>query len=291
MGDSGKRGFGRAATLNPLQDATGRLHIPLPRPGAELRLVCFPHAGGGASAFRRWARLVPPSIEVVAAEYPGRSGRPEPNTRVADFENPALENLSFETLSFESLSFDNLADRLADAIARHAPTPVAFFGHSMGATVAFEVARRMPPTHLFASARRAPSETAPDRLDFPDDEELLDFVRILGGSGAVAARYPEMRASLLPVLRHDLALLKTYRYRPGPPLSCPITVLRGADDPVLDARAANRWSHHTGAAFASRTVPGGHFFIEDRRAEVVALIVGELDRRPAAGPLCPSSPR
>jgi surfactin synthase thioesterase subunit len=270
MADTGKPGFGRATTLNPLQDATGRLRIPLPRPRAELRLVCFPHAGGGASAFRRWARLVPPSIEVAAAEYPGRPG-PDATLPVTDF--------------------GDLADRLAEAIAGHAPTPVAFFGHSMGATVAFEVARRLPPTHLFASARRAPSETAPERLEFPDDEELLDFVRILGGSGAVAARYPEMRAELLPVLRRDLELLRTYRYRPGPPLPCPITVLRGAEDPMLDAGGARRWSRHTESVFASRTVPGGHFFIEDRRAEVVALLVAELDGCLSAGPSSPSSSR
>ncbi|MGF1426920.1 thioesterase II family protein [Kitasatospora sp. LaBMicrA B282] len=233
---------------------------PTPRPHARVRLVCFPHAGGSAGAFRALAGDLPADVELVAVQYPGRQDRYG--------ESPATD-------------LDTLAGDIAAAIEPLLDRPVAFLGHSLGGTVAFETARRLSSRHrpalrhLFASARRAPSVPNP----FPpllDEAGVLAYVRTLGGVGAQLLQDAELREMALPVLRADFHLVDTYRYRPGAPLLCPITAVVGRDDEACRPEDARRWAECTAGGFELRTVAGGHFYFESTTTELVALLTERL---------------
>ncbi|ANW17665.1 thioesterase II family protein [Streptomyces clavuligerus] len=232
-----------------------------PRPAAHGRLICFPHAGGGASAFRELAGRAPQSLEVTAVQYPGRQDR---------FSEPMPR------------SMDELTTALAEAVVAGLDRPTALFGHSMGATVAFEVARKLRRTHpgfpvrLFASARRAPHTPLRTPVVFDDDEQAVAYIRSLGGQGAPLLADPELRAMAAHILRADLRLLADYRCPDGPPLTCPITVIRGADDPSCTLEDAREWGRHTVAGLGVETLPGGHFYLETAGAELANLLTRRL---------------
>ncbi|MFF4044991.1 thioesterase II family protein [Streptomyces sp. NPDC001816] len=231
-----------------------------PRPEARVRLVCFPHAGGAASAFRTWTELLPPTVELVAVQYPGRQDR---------FHEPALEDM------------DVLVDRLSFAAAHRLRGPVAFFGHSLGATVAYEVARRLAGrqpevVRLFASARSAPSVDRRHDLTFPDDDALLDYIRALGGTGAGVLEDRELQELALPTLRSDFRLVAGYRSVAGEQLTCPITAIAGDADASFTLADAEQWRRHTSGTFSSVELSGGHFYIEDVPEDLVRVLVGEL---------------
>jgi pyochelin biosynthetic protein PchC len=159
-----------------------------------LRLVCLPHAGGNASFFRTWAEQLPSTFELLAVRYPDREDR---------------------LLEPEAERLDELADRIAGALVPYVDVPVALFGHSMGAAVAYEVAVRLEerqgvsPVHLFVSGKQAPN--LPDRRPVPDRSEqgLINEVRILGGFGMSAMDNPGTRELAVSALRADYALLDT----------------------------------------------------------------------------------
>ncbi|MCG8914452.1 alpha/beta fold hydrolase [Actinokineospora sp. PR83] len=236
-----------------------------PRPGARVRLVCFPHAGGSAAAFGQWHRLLPDNVEVVAVQYPGRADR---------FDEPLEPDL------------DALADRLAAALGPAVDHSTVFFGHSLGATVAFEVASRLRPrfpaplARLVVSARRGPSvpeRGAPEELD---GRTVRARVRELGGRGAELLADPEVLDLALPVLRNDFAMARAHRTRPGPPLACPITAVAADGDPAVDAADVARWRAHTLGGFELLRVPGGHFYLEDGAADLLARLgLGARARR------------
>ncbi|MFD7841141.1 thioesterase II family protein [Streptomyces sp. NPDC059761] len=247
--------------------ASAWFRVFVPRPQARVKLICFPHAGGAASAFRNWAELLPPTVELVAVQYPGRQDR---------FNEPALEDM------------DVLVDRIAFAASHRLSGPVAFFGHSLGATVAFEVAQRLAtlprPTvvRLFASARSAPSVDRRNATEFPDDDALMRYIRTLGGAGATVLQDAELRELTLPTLRSDFRLVAGYRPSTSEPLACPVTAIAGDADPSFTLADAENWRRHTSGAFNAVELPGGHFYTEDVPAELVRILVGELGEQAAA---------
>ncbi|MDN3026497.1 alpha/beta fold hydrolase [Streptomyces sp. S.PB5] len=232
-----------------------------PRPAPRLRLFCFPHAGGAASAFHPLAALLPEEIEVVAVQYPGRQDRyGEPMPR----------------------SMGHLVAEVTDAVAGRLDLPAAFLGHSMGATVAFETARRLRATHpvalrrLFASARRAPHIDTGRALDFADDAAAMAYIDALGGTGAELLKDADLRDLVLPVLRADFRLIAGYRYVPGAPLTCPITAIAGDSDASFALTDAAQWNRHTIAGCETRELPGGHFYLEDEMPALAALVLDAL---------------
>jgi surfactin synthase thioesterase subunit len=219
---------------------------PVPRPGAGLRLLCFPPAGAGASTFRAWGGLLP-QVEVLAVQYPGRQDR---------FAEPCPERMPA------------LADAIAAAVAADLPGPVAFFGHSMGAVVAYEVARRLAavgvpePRHLVVSAHPAPTRERSSRPAADTDEAVLDYLRMLGGANAALLDDPDLRELTMPMVRADLRLIGAYRYAPGPPLACPVTAVVGAADSTCGAVDVVDWAARTTGPFDLAVLPGGHFYLE-----------------------------
>ncbi|GAA4958439.1 thioesterase II family protein [Actinoplanes utahensis] len=227
------------------------LRIYHPRPAAELRLVCLPHAGGTATAYRGWGSALPPWIELVSIQYPGRQDR------LAD---PFVADLT--TLITEVIA----------ALPRD--RPMAVFGHSMGATVGYELARRLPPVHLFLSA---PASAVGRRLDTSDDDRLVADVQRLGGSGVALLDHPEIRRLALPAIRHDACMLAAHEIADGPPPDCPVTVLAGDADVACSPDAARRWARRTTAGFDLRVFPGGHHYLEDAGDQVVRLLAEKLE--------------
>ena len=229
---------------------------PCPRP--RLRLVCFPHAGGAASCFAPWARELPGDVELVAVRYPGREDR------LAD---PFAE------------SMEQLAEEITSACAPLFDRPVVFFGHSMGASVAYEVAVRLAargalPALLCVSARQGPGGDHPVRvLADQDDEALMAEVRGLGGTQAQAFDHPELRPLVLPPIRADYRLLRGYEPRIVP-LPCPVAAYYGAADADVPEAAVQAWRSVTRSGFTTRAFPGGHFYLADHTRALVADILG-----------------
>lgn len=226
------------------------LRIYHPRPHAELRLVCLPHAGGTATAYRGWGSALPPWIELVSIQYPGRQDR---------IGAPFVADLT------------TLAAEVAAELPRD--RPMAVFGHSMGATVGYEVARLLPVTHLFLSA---PASASARRLDTSDDDRLVADVRRLGGSGAALLEHPEIRRLALPAIRHDVLMLGAHEIVGAPP-ACPVTVLAGESDRTCTTAAARDWARRTTAGFDMHVFPGGHHYLEDAGDQIVRLLAEKLE--------------
>ncbi|MFG2353520.1 thioesterase II family protein [Streptomyces sp. NPDC048521] len=227
-----------------------------------LRLVCFPHAGGSASFYFPYAKLLRPEIEVLAVQYPGRQDRRG---------EPCLDRIA------------TLADRAAEVLRVRRPDErLAFFGHSMGAAVAFETARRLERgpgprvLRLFASGRRAPSVFRPEFVHRKDDDGLVAELQALSGTDPALLADPEVRALVLPTIRSDYRAIESYRCEPGASVACPVTVLIGDADPRVSVADARAWEGHTSGGFDLRVLPGGHFYLEEQRDVVVAGIRAAL---------------
>jgi len=238
------------------------------RPRGSLRLFCFPHAGGNAWAFRSWAAAMPEQIEVCAVQLPGHGHR---------IREVALHD--FEVLLWQ----------LAEAVAPELARPYAFFGHSLGALLAFELARRLrdrtgaEPRHLFVSGCNAPHlPKESDDLSQGDDEAIIGKLQELNCSPPQVLQNRELMALMLPVLRADFAVYQSYVYRPSPLLRCPITVFAGWSDPRTAPDGIEAWRQHTSGRFAVQGFPGDHFFVAtEERAVVRTVVQSLLDTRQA----------
>jgi surfactin synthase thioesterase subunit len=231
-----------------------------------VRLVCLPHAGGSASFFFPMSRALAPHVQVLAVQYPGRQDRRREDN-VADLHH--------------------LADEVFAALAATPPRPLALFGHSLGAVVGYEVALRMraagrpDPVRLFASARRAPSRYRDERVHQLGDAEIVHELRRLSGTHAATLADPDLIKLILPAVRSDYRAIETYRHRSDALLDCPVTVLTGADDPVVSAGEADDWRQHTTGEVEIHTFPGGHFFLVDHAPAVIDLLSRSLATRVA----------
>lgn len=232
-----------------------------PRAGARMRLYCFAHAGGGSLAFHPWTSEPWPEIEVCAVQLPGRENR---------LREPAVGEVG------------PLLERLVAALL---PTldrgPFAFFGHSLGALLAFEVTRALRrrgaplPRLLIAAGRAAPSHGgAAHRLSaIADDDQFVRAVQsYYGGIPPALLAERELLALIAPILRADLKLAEHYEYRAEPPLPVPIRAFGGDDDPAVDEQALRDWSAETTAGFGVQRFPGGHFFVQESRGALLRAI-------------------
>ncbi len=212
--------------------------------------------------YRRWATALPAGIELAAVQLPGRESR---------LAERAIDRMG------------HLVAALATALRPHLDRPFAFFGHSLGALVAFELARRLAregrpgPVHLFAAARRAPqvAGTQPPCHDLPEPQFRAALAR-MGGTPPQVLDNDELMRLLAPTLRADFALAETYRYEPGPPLDCPFTVLGGLADVNTSALQLQGWAEHTRSTFGLQMLPGGHFFIHSALARVLEVVTEAL---------------
>ena len=228
---------------------------------APARVYCFHGAGGSAYQFREWSSGLPSSLEVCALQLPGRHSR--------------LKDAPF--LQVEPL-VASLVDETGPALDR----PFVFFGHSMGATLAFEVARelhrrRMPlPDTMVVAARRAPhlSTEEPAMHALPDRELVAEVQTRYGAIPEDVAASPELLSLVLPRLRADVTLSETYEYRVGGRLPLPIVAMGGRADAHVAEEGLAGWQEHTDRAFALHMLPGGHFFFQDDERHFLKTLAG-----------------
>lgn len=233
-------------------------------PQAQFRLFCFPYAGGGASIYHAWSRSLPAAIDVCAVQLPGR------------------ENRIGEPL-FTSLPL--LIDSLARELTPFFDKPFAFFGHSMGALISFELARclrsrRQPePSHLFVSALRAPQfPLSRDTLHNLSTAEFLRSVFRMGGTPPAVLMNKELVSLMLPILRADFTMYETYIYTREEPLACPITVFGGEQDTLVTGRELQGWREQTHGSFKLCMQPGNHFFLQGGQQQLLQIIASDLQK-------------
>lgn len=240
-----------------------------PAPDAPMRLVYFPHAGGAANTSFQLSATLPPVAEVISVQYPGRHDR---------FVEPCVGSLSA------------LADEIPQWLEALDDKPMAFFGHSMGSVLAYEIARRLQaddsavaagltPTHLFVSGRRGPTISRDEHVHTLDDDGLAADMRALQGTDDSVFEDPEVLRLVLPAVRADYRAIETYVYEPGPQLTCPVTAVIGDSDPRVNHEEAEAWRLQTTGEFRLHVLPGGHFYLGEGAGGVVDLLRDELAER------------
>lgn len=233
-----------------------------PKPQARLRLFCIHYAGGGASVFRSWPELMPDQIDICALQLPGHESR-----------------LSEDLIT----NFPQLIETLLPVFLPYLDMPYAFFGHSMGASISFELARALnqsgqkPPAHLFVSGRRGAQVERREPLthNLPDPE-FIEKLRDLEGTPEEVLQHKELLEFLLPVIRADFTLSETYTYHSQELLSCPLSAYGGLQDKDVTRADLAAWQLETSGPFVQRMFPGHHFFLNSARGNLLQILSQEL---------------
>jgi medium-chain acyl-[acyl-carrier-protein] hydrolase len=236
-----------------------------PSPGgkARIRLFCFPYAGRGASLFSAWPGEMPDDIEICAIQLPGRENR---------LREPAFS------------SWSAVLDELVFALIPYLDRPYAFFGHSLGALIAFELAcalqqrgNQPDPLHLFLSGCRAPHliKKKPP-LSLLPEAEFLQALRQLEGTPEEVLQNKDLLDLLMPLLRADFALFEAYEVTEKAPLPCPLTVFGGLQDKKNPQETLTAWNIYTSQTFQAHFFPGGHFFLREEMKPLLRMIARDL---------------
>lgn len=247
-----------ALSSRTMAPALGRWARLLPAPDARLRLLCFPYAGRGASAFNSWKTRLPASIEVVPLQLPGRE------TRIS--EQPFLD-------------MGAAVSAIADLEELFEPLPFAFYGHSMGATLAFQLTRelrrrgRRLPVALCVGGRLAPHLPNPRRVMHKlETGPFIEALRSFSGTPEEVLRNADLMDLLLPCIRADFQIAETYRPQAEVPLPCPIQAYCGDEDPEASVHEMREWGVHTKAGFDMTVIKGGHFFLHSAEEELLGIL-------------------
>ena len=230
---------------------------------ARLRLFCFPYAGGTAAAYHAWPTALAEDVDVCAIQLPGRGARfrDAPYTRMPDLVRAA-----------------------AEALRPSLDVPFALFGHSMGALVAFEVARELRrrgdprPALLLVSGHEAPHRPDPDPpISHLDDAAFVaEICRRYDGIPREVREQPELMELVLPMLRADFMAIETYAYAEEEPLDLPISCFGGSEDDRVTREDLEAWQAQTRDTFRLRTIPGGHFFLDSARSQLLDAVAEDL---------------
>jgi medium-chain acyl-[acyl-carrier-protein] hydrolase len=238
----------------------------------HLRLFCFPYAGGSAAIYRSWQHKLPPDVIPYAVQLPGRGGR------LCD---PPFRNLAV------------CVGALADALLPALRPPFALFGHSMGAVIAFELARllehryRLRPACLFVSGRQAPHLPPNELVSYAlPDAELIEELRRLNGTPQEVLANAEVMELLTPALRADFELIQTYMPNSSGPVQCPLHAMGGLQDPTTPPSAIEAWRDYTTGEFTVSLYDGDHFSV--LRADAFVATVARMCQSFAAA--APSGP-
>lgn len=235
-----------------------------PKPDARIRLFCFSYAGGGAQIYRRWPENLPPEVDVCAVQFPGRGAR--------------LREKPFDGI-------DQFVDEAARALDAYSDKPFVFFGHSMGALISFELARRLRregralPLQLFVSGHATPREyeSEPHLAHLPD-AELIEELKRLEGTPAEVLDNRELMQLLLPIIRADFLACENYVYSTEPPLACPVSAFGGVEDKDVSRENLEAWHEETSLDFSLRMFPGGHFFLHTSERLILESLARELSQ-------------
>lgn len=237
---------------------------PLGPVRGRIRLICFPYAGGSPSVFYGWRQTLSEDVSLYGVHLPGRS------RRIAETPIDNIESMVAATV---------------EALAPHLAFPLVFFGHSMGAVLAFEVARMLrrragvEPAHLIVGGYVAPQLPRNQVVQRDlSDTALKDKLRELGGTPPEILEDPRMMDMLLPSLRADFNAIGAYQFRAEPPLSCPVTAIAGDGDSHCSPQEVAAWREQTRGEFQSHVLHGGHFFIQTE-AQAVQDLVMDIVRR------------
>jgi medium-chain acyl-[acyl-carrier-protein] hydrolase len=231
-----------------------------PKPHTAMRLICLPYAGSGAAIYRPWLASLPPEIELSMIQLPGRETR---------LREPPLTRI------------EPLIEMLAPAIESQLDRPYVLFGHSMGALIAFELARALrrrgaqAPCALMISGRRAPQLPDPNTPlhELPEAAFIAAMIQRYNSIPKVLLDDLELLRVFLPTLRADLALVETYTYIPETPLDCPIVAFGGRSDPQASAVELEAWQAQTSQPLTVQQFPGGHFYLQEERAALIKAVV------------------
>ena len=241
----------RASWIRSFREASNPTH----------RLLCFPYAGGSAGYFFPLSATLSPGVQVMGVQYPGRQDRST---------EPAIEDLEV------------VADEVSRLIAAEVGPHLILFGHSMGALIAFETAKRLEadygisPARLIVSGMRAPSRHRRTQ-NWDGEDAIIDELRLLGGTAPAFFENDELKELFLPVLRSDYRAVHAYD-GDHTVLSCPITAFVGQADPRVSGDDIRRWGDHTSSGFSVRIFSGGHFYLDGFPSDMTDAVKSEIFR-------------
>jgi medium-chain acyl-[acyl-carrier-protein] hydrolase len=232
-----------------------------PNPNARLRLFCVPYGGGTAQVYLRWPDGLPPDTEVWSVNLPGRGRR---------MMEPPL------------MAIPPMVEAMVPALLPLLDKPFAFFGHSMGSLVSFEVVRQLRrlgkplPAHLFVSGCFAPHIPDTHPIYHLPDAEFLKELRQLNGMPAEVLANDELMQLVLPSLRAAFTATETYTCNEEPPFSFPLSVFGAVQDPLTTPEFLEAWRPYTSGRFSRRMLPGDHFFLISHEKLLLSMISEDL---------------
>lgn len=236
------------------------------KPGASTRLFCFPYAGGNAATYAHWSKQLHPEVEVIGLQLPGRANR---------LFEPAYSSMA------------PLTDAIFEQITPLLDRPFAFFGHSLGSRVAFDLMKKMNrnnlplPSVFFASGSRAPSIKPRELATYSlPDAQFIEHLRTLSGTPDAIIDNPDLMAVCLPLLRADFELSETYLSNTDHKLDTRLHIFSGREDSDITRLDLMQWSSHFIEPGQLTIFSGGHFFIDQSSEPVLEKVDKELMRMP-----------